>query len=112
MGRKIVHAKVQGTVQRVMFRQTVIRAMIKRDIVGGATNLRENRDQVEMTLDGDENVINEFLATLQATKPLNDWGAQVNKLTIMSTGREVNAHQVTTSNVDNRDWNPNVKFYI
>jgi acylphosphatase len=89
----IVHAKVQGTVQQVMFRQTVIRAMISRNIVGGATNL-EQKDQVELTLEGDENHIKDLLQALKTTKPLNSWGAQVNTLTVLNLGKAINEHQV------------------
>ncbi|KDO19254.1 hypothetical protein SPRG_15035 [Saprolegnia parasitica CBS 223.65] len=109
----VVHAKATGNVQQVMFRQTIIRAMTKRGIAGGATNLKTpSRDTVEMTLDGDAATIQTFLDALRTTQPLNSWGARVDALVVLSTGRAVREHQVTTTNVDDRSWNPNVEFYI
>ncbi|EQC36407.1 hypothetical protein SDRG_05864 [Saprolegnia diclina VS20] len=109
----VVHAKATGNVQQVMFRQTIIRAMTKRGITGGATNLKTPaRDTVEMTLDGDAATIQTFLDALRTTQPLNSWGARVDALVVLPTGRAVQEHQVTTTNVDERNWNPNVEFYI
>ncbi|OQS01715.1 hypothetical protein ACHHYP_00303 [Achlya hypogyna] len=111
MARTVVHAKATGTVQKVMFRQTIIRAMMKRGIEGGATNLKQ-RDVVEMTLRGDASQIQDLLQAIRETQPLNSWGAQVQTLTVLKAGRPIEDHQVTTTNVDDRSWNPNVEMYI
>ncbi|KAF0699105.1 Aste57867_10307 [Aphanomyces stellatus] len=95
-----------------MFRQTLIRAMIKRGIVGGATNNRQQKDVVDITMDGDAATVGALLEALRATKPLNSWGAQVETLTVLKTGMDIDDHQVTTTNVDGRSWNPNVEMYL
>ncbi|ETV99397.1 hypothetical protein H310_08101 [Aphanomyces invadans] len=110
MARKYV--RVQGQVQKVMFRQTLIRAMIKRGLTGGASNNRQQRDVVDITMDGDTDVIDDLVEALRTTKPLNSWGAQVDTIKVLPSGVAVDAHQVTTTNVDDRSWNPNVEMYL
>ncbi|KAG9402035.1 hypothetical protein AC1031_007730 [Aphanomyces cochlioides] len=107
-----VFVRVRGNVQKVMFRQTLIRAMIKRGIVGGASNNRQQKDLVDITFEGEEDAIGQLVQALKTTKPLNSWGAQVEKLEIRDSGISMEDHQVTTENVDNRSWNPNVVMYL
>ncbi|KAJ8576919.1 hypothetical protein ON010_g2284 [Phytophthora cinnamomi] len=68
--------EVRGKVQNVMFRQTVIRAMQKRGLEGGATNDRQDRNLVRMTLRGDPERMEGLVAALREGKPINDWGAR------------------------------------
>ncbi|KAF4322608.1 hypothetical protein BBO99_00003784 [Phytophthora kernoviae] len=102
--------EVRGKVQRVMFRQTVIRAMQKRGLEGGATNDRQDKNLVRMTLRGDADRIEELVAALREGKPINDWGARATNVEDMDAerGMVMEAHQVTTATVDNRHWNPNI----
>lgn len=106
--------EVRGTVQQVMFRQTLIRAMQKRRIVGGASNDRADRSLVRLTLRGPSEDIDELVDVVGSGKLLNDWGAKAESITEVeaASGRRLEEHQVTTDNVDARNWNPNVKFFI
>ncbi|TYZ63150.1 hypothetical protein PybrP1_008233 [[Pythium] brassicae (nom. inval.)] len=106
--------EVRGKVQRVMFRQTVIRAMRTRGLTGGASNDRADRTLVRLTLRGDSDAVEELVGELRSGRELNDWGARAAAVMEVerSCGVAANAHQVTTENVDNRDWNPNVTMYI
>jgi acylphosphatase len=105
---------VQGNVQGVMFRQTVIRAMIKRGIVGGASNDRKDKHLVRMTLIGDSAEIQQLVSIIKVGTQLNDWGAQASNLIEVSAtqGIPIEQHQVTTNNVDSKKWNPNVTMFI
>lgn len=53
--------KANGRVQRVMFRQTLIRAAQHRGLVAGASNTRDNTNEVTFTLSGDNAKIEEIL---------------------------------------------------
>ncbi|KAE9310974.1 hypothetical protein PF008_g20318 [Phytophthora fragariae] len=83
--------EVRGKVQNVMFRQTVIRAMQKRGLEGGATNDRQDRNL-----------------------PINDWGARATSVEDVDAerGLALEAHQVTTATVDNHRWNPNITMFL
>lgn len=106
--------EVRGKVQRVMFRQTVIRAMLKRGVAGGASNDRADKALVRLTLRGDGDAVEELVGELRSGRELNDWGARAADVQEVPRARGIaaDAHQVTTENVDNRDWNPNVTMYI
>jgi acylphosphatase len=63
-----------------MFRQTLIRACIRRQLKGGASNDKDNDSLVHFTLVGDNDKIEEILQFLRSGKELNDWGAKVETL--------------------------------
>ncbi|GMF12572.1 unnamed protein product [Phytophthora lilii] len=106
--------EVRGKVQNVMFRQTVIRAMQKRGIEGGATNDRQDRNLVRMTLRGDPERVVGLVAALREGKPINDWGARATSVEDVDEerGLALEAHQVTTATVDNHRWNPNITMFL
>ncbi|KAG7397501.1 hypothetical protein PHYBOEH_000653 [Phytophthora boehmeriae] len=106
--------EVRGKVQGVMFRQTVIRAMLKRGLEGGATNDRQDRNLVRVTLRGDAERMEGLVAALREGKPINDWGARATSVEDVDAerGMAMEAHQVTTATVDNHHWNPNVTMYL
>lgn len=101
----------RGKIQGVMFRQTVMRGAHRRNLRAGATNLPGGRE-VAITLDGDDGAIDEMVATAAKLQPLNSWGAAIETLTEMESGRELEEHQVTTENVDDFSWNPNVDMFL
>lgn len=106
--------EVRGKVQNVMFRQTVIRAMQKRGLEGGATNDRQDRNLVRMTLRGDPERVEGLVAALREGKPINDWGARATSVEDVDAerGLALEAHQVTTATVDNHRWNPNCTMFL
>lgn len=107
--------EVRGKVQNVMFRQTLIRATLKLGLAGGASNDRTDKQLVCVTLRGDDGRIDELIALLRSGTPLNDWGAQathVDEVDCAAKGKPLDAHQVTTTNVDLKKWNPNVTMFI
>ncbi len=63
-----------------MFRQTFIRAAIKRNLKGGASNDAKNHQQVHCSLEGNELAVNEMINKLQEGKRINSWNAYVNEL--------------------------------
>src|SRR3990167_3890452 len=91
---------VRGKVQGVMFRQTFIRALLKRQLAGGATNDVADRDRVNFTIQGDEQKIGEVLGRLTSVVPLNSWGAIVTQLELLESPIPIDQHEVTTANVD------------
>lgn len=106
--------EVRGKVQNVMFRQTLIRATLKRGLVGGASNDRADKQLVRVTLRGDDERIDELVALLRSGTALNDWGAKAARVDEVerAQGKALDAHQVTTDNVDTKNWNPNVTMFI
>jgi hypothetical protein len=82
-----------------------------RSLQAGATN-HADRTRVDLTLQGSSDVIEELVEKLQSTKPLNSWGAQVEKLEETKAGIALDAHQVTTLNVDRFRWSKGVEMYL
>jgi acylphosphatase len=103
---------VHGKVQNVMFRQTIMRAAIKRGLVAGATNVRSDRTRVDIALQGDPAKIQEIVDGLKSLKRLNSWGAFCQSVEIVSQGTEPLSHEVNTANVDNIKWKKGVSFYL
>ena len=106
--------EVRGKVQNVMFRQTVIRAMQKRGLEGGATNDSHDKNLVRMTLRGDLEQMEDLVAVLRQGKAINTWGARPTSIIDVDAehGMALDAHQVTTATVDTRRWNPNITMFI
>jgi acylphosphatase len=108
----VVYLVVHGKVQNVMFRQTIMRAAIKRGIVAGATNVKSDRTRVDIALDGDPARIQEIVDGLSSGKKLNSWGANCTSVDVVQEGRGPLEHEVNTSNVDNIKWKKGVSFYL
>jgi acylphosphatase len=104
--------RVRGRVQGVMFRQTFVRALLKRGLAGGATNSPDSGDEVVFTLEGDEGSVEEVLNRLGSGEPINSWGAQVESLEMIDEPIPIERHQVTTLNVDEFRWSGGVEFYL
>jgi acylphosphatase len=94
-----------------MFRQTVIRGAHRRELKAGATNL-PGGTEVAITLDGDDASIDEMVETARKLQTLNSWGASIKTLTELESGGDIEEHQVTTENVDDFSWNPNVDMFL
>lgn len=112
MSAKSVYGYVTGWVQNVMFRQTLMRAAIKRGIVAGATNNPQNHSRVDFALQGPESKVDELLNEIKSGKVLNSWGARVGTLTLTDNGKEPLKHRVNTVTVDSFNWDKDVEFYI
>ncbi|MCB1937188.1 MAG: acylphosphatase [Nitrosomonas sp.] len=103
---------VIGNVQNVMFRQTFVRAAIKRKLKAGASNDEQDLQRVHCSLSGDATIIDEMLSKLLEGKPINSWNAYVDELHQYDYFIELSEHQVTTDNVGQFNWSPNVEFYL
>eukprot|EP00056_Hartaetosiga_gracilis_P007357 m.107133 g.107133 ORF g.107133 m.107133 type:complete len:124 (+) comp12685_c7_seq2:50-421(+) len=106
------HFKVYGEVQRVMFRQTLMRAAQRLGLRAAATNMKKDRSAVKLSLYGPQAKVDELVHRLQTVQPLNSWGAKVEKLERDARPWPFVKHQVTTDNVDKKRWNPNVEMYL
>jgi acylphosphatase len=107
-----VFCYVKGKVQKVMFRQTLMRAALKRGVVAGATNNKKDKHRVDISLEGEPSKVNEIIEGLKSGKDLNSWGAKATSLEIVDIGKEPLEHEVNTSNVDNFKWKKGVEFYL
>lgn len=105
--------QVSGKVQGVMFRQTFIRCCQRFKITAGATNTK-TKTIVTFTIKGDDKIVQDFMKHIESfkQKPINNWGAQYNDIKEITPAIPLEKHQVTTENVDDRKWNPNVKFFL
>jgi acylphosphatase len=104
--------RATGRVQGVMFRQTFVRALQKRGLEGGASNSRHRRDEITFTAKGAAEVVEELIGKMGAGQPLNSWGARVESLELLDDVIPIDRHQVTTFNVDEFAWSPDVEFYL
>lgn len=100
-----------GKVQGVMFRQTLIRGLLKKNLSGGAANMPE-RDKVKFFISGEDKIIIEFIKVLKSAKELNNWGARVETLEEIEGEVLPEEYEVTTENVNDFDWSPNVSMYL
>ena len=103
---------VFGEVQGVMFRQTFIRGLIKRDLKGGATNNKDSEKTVSITISGDENEIDTVVKDLKTIKIINSWNATIQEIRALDKTIETSDHEVTTENVDEIKWSSGVDFYF
>ena len=104
--------KVLGKVQGVMFRQTFIRGLIKRNLRGGATNMNDHQKTVNITIESDsKKLIENIIVEIMQLKVLNSWDATVEKITEIAP-IQINDHEVTTDNVDDHKWSSGVDFYF
>jgi len=108
-GVKIRTFLVKGKVQGVMFRQTLIRAALKRNLKAGASNLPIG-NEVRFTLEGDNNLIQEIVDFIKSGRPINNWNAKIDE--IIEEKKPDSTYQVTTENVDTMNWSPNVEMYL
>lgn len=104
--------RVEGKVQGVMFRQTFIRGLQKRNLKGGATNINEKNKPVFITIEAEtENKINQVIEELLKIKILNSWNATVETISPIKN-IQILQHEVTTENVDQHKWSSGVEFYF
>lgn len=112
---KCYHFDVYGRVQKVMFRQTLMRAALKRGLKAAGSNDSEDGNHVECYLAGDETECLEVIERLSSGMKLNSWGASVERLELRQTPDAplVLTHfQVSTNNVDDFNWSEGVEFYL
>ena len=109
---RCVSGEVFGNVQKIMFRQTFIRALIKYKLKGGASNDQQDCDKVSFSIEGEKENIDLILKRLVKLTTLNSWGAKVEKLIIHEEYTPFHLHQVTTQNVDSFNWSEGVEFYL
>ena len=107
-----VHYRARGRVQRIMFRQTMIRAALKRGLEAGVSNNPRRRDIVYIALKGTAERIKDMVEWLTSGKDLNNWGSRVDALEEEHTSRLLVDYQVNTNNVNDFNWNPNIVMYL
>jgi acylphosphatase len=112
MAETTKYYEAKGTVQNVMFRQTFIRGAQKRSLKAGATNDSRDMDRVIFILQGEEAQVNQYVDFLKDKKVINSWGATIEKMTRIETEAPLSSFQVTTENVDQFNWNPDVEMYV
>lgn len=108
----IVYVIAKGKVQNVMFRQTIMRASLSRNIIAGATNNKQDRHRVDISFQGSPDKIKEIVDGLSSGKAINSWGAHCTSVEVVESGKLPLQHEVNTSNVDNIKWKKGVKFYL
>ncbi|EGD81739.1 hypothetical protein PTSG_02451 [Salpingoeca rosetta] len=106
------HLQVRGKVQGVMFRQTLMRAAQRLGLRAAASNMKQDKSLVKVSLFGDEDTVNTLVTNLGSGKAINSWGAKVSSIEDDPNPWPYDKHQVTTDNVDSKRWNPNVKMYL
>eukprot|EP00727_Mastigamoeba_balamuthi_P005967 m51a1_g1990 hypothetical protein (118) ;mRNA; r:1192032-1192651 len=107
------HFTVNGRVQNVMFRQTLMRAAAKRGLKAGATNSPRDKNEVKFVLVGVPGPVQELVDALASGKELNSWGAKARTVAEdTSGGIALEGHQVTTENVDSFKWRSGVEMYL
>ena len=101
-----------GHVQYAMFRQTIMRGALKRNLEAGATNCKDDKNKVVATFSGERARIDDLVQTLGSGKVLNSWNAKVSSYEENPSGLEIEDHEVTTENVDKIKWPGEVEIYV
>ena len=86
--------------------------LTKKGLRGGATNNHADKNEVLFTIEGEKRFIDELIDRLKTKEKLNSWGAQVEALQKLSKIIPIKEHQVTTENVNDFNWSPDVEMYI
>lgn len=104
--------EVFGKVQGVMFRKTFILGLINRKLAGGATNLKNEKRSVQITIVAiDESQIIKVINELLNLDALNSWHAKVEYILEINP-IEISNHEVTTSNIDPNYSASGIEFYF
>lgn len=77
-----------------MFRQTLIRACLKRNLQCGASNDKQQKNRVTFTMSGEKQKIDEITDFMKSGKEMNDWGARCETLNQLDSGKKIEEHQV------------------
>ena len=111
---KQIKFTVQGKVQKVMFRQTLMRAALKYGVQAAASNDSRSRDLVSCYLEGEASACELIIDRLKSGMKLNSWGATVEAVSIVAEGVSypLSDFQVSTANVDEFNWTEGVEFYL
>lgn len=112
MAETTKYYEVGGNVQNVMFRQTFIRGAQKRGLKAGATNDSRDMERVFFILQGEEAQVDQYVDFLKDKKVINSWGATIEKMTQIEKEEPLSGFQITTENVDQFNWNPDVEMYV
>ena len=108
----VLSFEVFGKVQGVMFRQTFIRGLIKRNLNGGATNISNKYKTVKISIEAErEEYILSLINDLLELKVINSWNATIESIHKIDT-IPISKHEVTTDNVDDYKWSSGVEFYF
>jgi len=106
---------VYGKVQKVMFRQTLMRAAKKRNLFAAASNDRTDPQHVLCYVEGDEKLCQEIMERIESGMQLNSWGAKASKLEVCERPESdflYEEFEVNTKNVDDINWSEGVEFYL
>eukprot|EP01120_Amphizonella_sp_Union-15-10_P017096 TRINITY_DN9390_c0_g1_i2.p1 TRINITY_DN9390_c0_g1~~TRINITY_DN9390_c0_g1_i2.p1 ORF type:complete len:119 (-),score=15.82 TRINITY_DN9390_c0_g1_i2:22-378(-) len=112
MSKLVRYFTAIGNVQRVMFRQTLVRSAIRRGIEAGASRTPNDRAEVSFTLVGNNKQIQEIVTKLKQKKNINNLGAKVLLLREFTSGKEVQEHEVHSGNYLAGEWDPDVKINL
>jgi acylphosphatase len=108
----VVYLVAHGAVQGATFRQTVVRCAMKRGLVAGATNNRNDWTRVDIALQGDPVQIQEMVDAMKSGRRLNSRGACCHSVEVVETGTDPLQHEVNSSNCDHWNWKEWVEFYL
>ena len=108
----IRHFKAKGKVQNIMFRQSLVRGLEKRGLEGGASNCSRDRNTAYFCLKGDHDKIEKLIDFLKSGIKLNNWDCHIKEITELSIDKSLKNYEVTTENVNNFNWNPNIIMYL
>lgn len=105
---------VYGNVQKVMFRQTLMRGALKRGLFAAASNDPTDRNHVSCYIQGDDKACEELIERLASGIKLNSWGASVSELKRAQniSERDFTKYEVSTENVDDINWSSGVEFFL
>lgn len=102
---------VEGKVQGVMFRQTLIRGAQKRNLKAGATNSSDGL-KVDFSLAGENEKIQEIIDFLKSGTSINSWNPEIKVVHEYPKGKSVTDHEVNTENVDEFKWSTDIKMFL
>lgn len=102
---------VQGKVQGVMFRQTLIRGAQRRNLSAGATNSSDGL-KVDFCLVGNNEKIQEIIDFLKSDVSINSWNPEISAVHEYPEGKTVSEHEVNTENVDGFEWSTDIEMFL
>lgn len=109
---EVVYLVVRGKVQHAVFRQAIMRAAIKRNVIAGATNDESDQDRVEISLQGPKDKVQEIIDGLKSGKPLNSFGAMCTSVEIVNSGKKPLEHESNTAKYDMTRPTGSCEFYL
>lgn len=112
MSEKTVYVIARGKVQEVLFKKTLVMAGHRHGVKAGVTNSEEDKNRVDITIQGEPEKVDELLKVLAPGRKLNSIGAEFSSVELVESGKRFDEHTAHTGQFESTRFPDGVEFYV